>query len=65
MPFQTNFFLGDNFLDSWENEVSAAGNFRKIKGGNKWLISFDALSIIAYSTIRYSIAEYLNAYDNI
>ena len=65
MSFQTNFFLGDNFLGSWENEVSAAGNFRKIKGGNKWLISFDALSIIAYSTIRYSIAEYLNAYDNI
>ena len=35
MPFQTNFFLGDNFLDSWANEVAAAGNFRKIKGGKQ------------------------------
>ena len=65
MPFQTNFVIGDNFLDSWENEVAAAGNFRKIKGGNKWLVSFDALSIIAYSTIRYSIAEYIFVCDNI
>ena len=64
MPFQTHFCRSDNFLDSWENKVAAAGNFRKIKGGNKWLISLDALSIIAYTTIRYSIAKYLNDYDN-
>ena len=40
MPFQTNFVLGDNFLDSWENEVAAAGNFRKIKGGGKQMARF-------------------------